>query len=110
MVTGNITGGHLKTPAEADKESIQVFRQGTKSWKRKIHHVIHVNCMSVSIKAKNHTQPYHHHLNHPVLTIEQIHTQAKWIKDLSDLPLRASDVIRLVKRGREYQTGKKTLS
>jgi len=52
MVTGNITGGHLKTPAEADKESIQ----------------------------------------------------AKWIKDLSDLPLRASDVIRLVKRGREYQT------
>ena len=59
MVTGNITGGHLKTPAEADKESIQVFRQGSKFWRRKIHHVNHVNCMSVSIKAKNHTQPYH---------------------------------------------------
>ena len=26
MVTGNITGGHLKPPAEADKESIQVFQ------------------------------------------------------------------------------------
>ena len=65
MVTGDITGGHLKTPAEADKESIQVFRQGTKSWRRKIHHVNHVNCISVSIKANNHTQPYHHHLHHP---------------------------------------------
>ena len=27
MVTGNITGGHLKTPAEADKESIQARKQ-----------------------------------------------------------------------------------
>ena len=108
MVTGNITGGHLKTPAEADKESIQVFRQGTKSWRRKIHHVNHVNCMSVSIKPKNHTQSYHHH-HHPN-PHKRAYTQAKWIKDLSDLPLRASDVIRLVKRGREYQTGKKTLS
>ena len=27
MVTGNITGGHLKTPAEADKESIQARNQ-----------------------------------------------------------------------------------
>ena len=108
MVTGNITGGHLKTPAAADKESIQVFRQGSKSWRRKIHHVNHVNCMSVSIKPKNHTQSYHHH-HHPN-PHKRAYTQAKWIKDLSDLPLRASDVIRLVKRGREYQTGKKTLS
>ena len=85
----------------------RVFRQGAKSWKRRIHHVNHA-CQSqwsqrdiLNLITTTTIQ---------ILTKERLHTQAKWIKDLSELPLRASDVIRLVKRGREYQTGKKTLS
>ena len=50
MLTGQITGGRLKTPADADSESLQ----------------------------------------------------AKWIGDLGELSLRASDVITLVERGKQY--------
>ena len=50
MVTGDVTGGRLKTPADADAESLQ----------------------------------------------------AKWINDLSELSLRAGDVLPLVDKGRQY--------
>ena len=50
MVTGEVTGGRLKTPADADAESLQ----------------------------------------------------AKWVDDLGELSLRASDVIAVIERGRQY--------
>ena len=50
VVTGNVTGGKLKTPADADSESLQ----------------------------------------------------AKWVGDLGELSLRATDVIPIIERGRSY--------
>ena len=52
VVTGTVVGGKLKTPADADSESLQ----------------------------------------------------AKWIDDLSELTLRASDVLPLIERGRQYHS------
>ncbi len=52
VVTGEVTGGRLKTPADADKESLQ----------------------------------------------------AKWIRDLAELSLRANDVLALVEKGRQYHS------
>ncbi len=51
MVTGEVVGGRLKTPADADSESLQ----------------------------------------------------AKWVGDLSELSLRARDVVSVVERGRQYR-------
>lgn len=50
VVTGHVTGGKLKTPADADSESLQ----------------------------------------------------AKWIENLSELSLRANDVLNIIERGRQY--------
>ena len=51
VVTGRVTSGKLKTPADADSESLQ----------------------------------------------------AKWVADLGELSMRATDVLRLIELGREYR-------
>ncbi len=50
VVTGEVTGGRLKTPADADAESLQ----------------------------------------------------AKWVRDLAELSLRAHDIVSIIERGRQY--------
>ena len=42
--------------------------------------------------------------------MRMIITQAKWIGDLSDFPLRSSDVLPLIERGRQYHTGSSSSS